>query len=171
MVSRYTIDQIPVEMQMMDDSARIWIFQSNRKLEDKDILLASEEIRHFLEQWTAHNRQLDAYGGVFYNRFIVIALDELNSSQASGCSIDSLTRYIQNVGDQLDVNVMDRENFYFYIKDEIVSITMSAMSKAYEEGIISEDSLVFNNLVKNKGEFFKKWLVPLKESWHWRFIK
>ena len=156
---------------MMADSARIWIFQSQRVLEDKDVLLASEEIRHFLTQWTAHNRQLDAYGGIFYHRFIVIALDELNSSHASGCSIDSLTRYVQNVGDQLDSNVMDREHFYFYLDNKVTGIKMSEMSKHYTDGIINSESLVFNNLVKSKGEFFSKWLVPLKDSWHWRFVK
>ncbi len=171
MVSNYTIDQIPVELEMMSDSSRVWIFQSETKLSEKDVFIASEQIRSFLEQWTAHNRQLNAHGAVFYNRFIVIVLDEEQSNNASGCSIDSLTRYIQNVGDQLDTNVMDRQHFYFLKGTEVEGVNMNELPQHYKMGKVTEESLVFNNLIKTKGELFSKWLVPIKSSWQWRFVE
>ncbi len=170
MVSSYTIQQIPVELEMMSDSARVWIFQSETELSDKDVFIASEQIRGFLEQWTAHNRQLVAHGAVFYNRFIVIVLDEEQSHNASGCSIDSLTRYIQNVGDQLDTNVMDRQHFYFLKETQVEGVNMNELPQHYQSGQVTEDSLVFNNLIKTKAELFSKWLVPIKDSWQWRFV-
>jgi hypothetical protein len=170
MVFSYTIQQVPVELQMMSDSARVWIFQSETELSNKDVFVATEQIRGFLEQWTAHNRQLDAHGAVFYNRFIVIVLDEEQSHNASGCSIDSLTRYIQNVGDQLDTNVMDRQNFFFLKNNQVVGVNMTDVPQHYKSGQVTEDSLVFNNLIKTKAELFSKWLVPIKDSWQWRFV-
>ena len=170
MVSSYTIQQIPVELEMMSDSARVWIFQSETELSDKDVFIASEQIRGFLEQWTAHNRHLAAHGAVFYNRFIVIVLDEEQSHNASGCSIDSLTRYIQNVGDQLDTNVMDRQHFYFLKGTQVEGVNMNELPQHYKVGKVTEDSLVFNNLIKTKAELFSKWLVPIKDSWQWRFV-
>ncbi len=170
MASSYTIEQIPVELQMMSDSARVWIFQSEAELRSKDVFIASEQIRGFLEQWTAHNRQLVAHGAVFYNRFIVIVLDEEQSHNASGCSIDSLTRYIQNVGDQLDTNVMDRQHFYFLKGGHVEGVNMNDLPQHFLAGKITEDSLVFNNLIKTKTELFSKWLVPIKSSWQWRFV-
>ena len=171
MVYSYSIDQIPIELQMMSDSARVWIFQSEKELSDKDVFVATEQVRSFLEQWTAHSRELDAHGAVFYNRFIVIVLDEEQSSQASGCSIDSLTRYIQNIGDQLDANVLDRQHFFFLINDKVVGIKMAELPVAMKNNRIGEHSLVFNNLIKTKKELFDKWLVPIKDSWHWRFTQ
>ncbi len=171
MVYSYSLDQIPIELQMMSDSARVWIFQSERELSDKDVFVATEQVRSFLDQWTAHNRELDAHGAVFYNRFIVIVLDEEQSSQASGCSIDSLTRYIQNVGDQLDANVLDRQHFYFLLDGKVVGLKMTELPDHLKSNTLKEDSLVFNNLIKTKKELFESWLVPIKDSWHWRFAQ
>ncbi len=170
MVYSYTLDNIPIEIEMMSESSRVWIFQSVRDLKEREILQANEYLRLFLQQWTAHNKTLSAYGGVFYNRFIAIFLDEENSNSASGCSIDALTRHVKNIGDQLDANIFDRENFLFLIENQVVSVNMNDLSDYKSKEIISEDSLVFNSLVKTKQEFFSSWLRPIKNSWHYRFM-
>lgn len=170
MVSNYTLNNIPIEIEMMSNSSRVWIFQAVRDLSPKEIMQTNEYLRLFLTEWTAHSQVLNAHGGVFYNRFISIFLDEENSNSASGCSIDSLTRHVQNIGDQLDVNVLDRENFLFLIDNKIKSINMKDLKIARENKEISDDSLVFNSLVKNKKEFFASWVKPIKDSWHYRFL-
>jgi hypothetical protein len=35
---------------------------------------------------------------------------------------------------------------------------------------VTENTLVFNNLVVNKAEFLSQWEVPAKDSWHARYF-
>jgi len=40
----------------------------------------------------------------------------------------------------------------------------------YKSGEINNETLVFDNLVKTKGDFDKHWVKPLGESWHKRMV-
>jgi hypothetical protein len=42
--------------------------------------------------------------------------------------------------------------------------------KMAKEKAVSGNTIVFNNLVNNVGEFKEFWEVPAKESWHNRFF-
>jgi len=35
---------------------------------------------------------------------------------------------------------------------------------------VSKNTIVFNNLVNNKGEYLSDWEVPASDSWHNRFL-
>lgn len=172
MVSNYTLQQIPIEIEMMSEDSRVWIFQMDRELSPKEVFQATEYLRVFSQEWTSHNNELRAFGTIFYNRFIVMVLDEQASNTASGCSIDSMTKHIQHLGAQLGVNVLDREQFYFMDESsqQLYSVHMHGLTEAFSHGMVNRDSLVFNNLIKSKKELFKDWLVPLHSSWQFRFV-
>ena len=40
----------------------------------------------------------------------------------------------------------------------------------YKNNLVSLNTVVFNNLVNTVGEYKLKWEVPVKESWHNRFM-
>ena len=39
-----------------------------------------------------------------------------------------------------------------------------------KDGVVSEHTIVFNNMVTTKGEWERSWEVPVKESWHSRYL-
>ena len=47
---------------------------------------------------------------------------------------------------------------------------MADFQKQLEEGVLNEETTVFNNLIETKGDFEKKWEVPVKESWHKQLV-
>ena len=124
----------------------------------------------FVDQWTAHNHQLNAFGQVFHNRFIVIILDEMNSSLASGCSIDSQVNFIRELGENLEVDFFDRLHFDFLLDGEVVSFHKDEVGQHLESGILQKSTLVFDHLIKTKAEFEKTWQKELSKSWHSRLI-
>jgi hypothetical protein len=167
----YSLKQVPIEVEMMSDDSRVWIFQMDRMITDKEVYQAAEYLRLFTQEWTSHNRDLKAFATTFYNRFIVIFLDEQASSQASGCSIDNMTHHIKHLGQLLEVSVTDRENFCFLNPGgDIHTVHMHAVTSAFSEGFIDRESLVFDNLIKSKSQFFSSWLKPFQNSWHYRFL-
>jgi len=162
---------IQQKLEGVSDAARIWIFQSSAALTEDQCLTIQKSLDLFLPQWTSHSRALLAQGAVLHDRFIVVALDEEASSGASGCSIDSMTHQIEAISRHLNINLQDRMTFYFK-KDEgdILGIQMHGLSDAYKSGVVDDETLVFDNLVRTKGALAQRWLVPLKESWHHRFV-
>lgn len=170
MAYKETISNVPDLLQEMSDNARLWIFQAEKPLNITEVELVQNHLDTFLVGWTSHNRALKASGIVVFDRFVIIALDESQSSQASGCSIDAMTHQIQAISASMSVNLLDRSTFYFLIENEIVGYPMNEVSSVYQDGLINARSLVFNNLIKNKGELTDKWIVPLEKSWHKRFV-
>ena len=172
---RDTIDMQAIEIRLTDkleqlpDSARVWIYQSTRPFSEMEITVLRSQINGFVSEWTAHSHQLAAAGDVLFERFIVLAVDE-NQAGASGCSIDKSVNFIKGIENQYVTQLFERMNFAF-LEDGDVSVASSAeFSRLYTEGVLSENTLVFDNLVQSIGAMKTQWIKPVKSSWHKRFV-
>lgn len=154
----------------LSDLSRVWIYQSDRAFTEKETEILNSQLQEFIQSWTSHNYQLKAYGQVYYHRFIVIFLDEEASANAGGCSIDKLVRFIEYIGQERKVELMNRQLFFFLKDDNVFSVAMQELGEWIKTGKLTKDDLVFDALVKNKGLWKSRWIVPLSESWHARFI-
>ena len=121
-------------------------------------------IEGFVEKWEAHKQSVKGFGGIFYKRFIVLMADE-SVAEVSGCSIDGSVRLIKEIEQAFDLNFFDRLKITYKITNQLVgSFALSQINDLWEKSSINEDTIVFNNLVQTKGEFEKKWEIPLKDS-------
>ena len=157
------------EFKNLPDDSRIWIYQSNRKLTDSEIESINIKTIDFLEQWTAHGKDLEAGFELKYNRFIVIGLNQENAS-ASGCSIDSSVYFIQTLEKEYQIDLMDKMNVTFYNGNFIAHKTLVDFRKMAKAKSVSKKTIVFNNLLNTKAEYLENWEVPAEESWHNRFL-
>ena len=85
------------------DSSRIWIFQSDIKIENNKIELIKNELEKFLIQWSSHGKELQCSYEIKYNLFIIIAVDS-NVNNATGCSVDTLTNFILKIQEDNNIN-------------------------------------------------------------------
>ena len=78
-----------VPFDTLPDSARIWVFASDRELSgaSADTLLAA--VDEFLAGWRAHGVPLSAAREWRDDRFLAVGVD-VTAENASGCSIDGL---------------------------------------------------------------------------------
>ena len=153
----------------LPDESRIWIYQSIRKLSDEEVEAISAKTEIFLEQWTAHGKDLDAGFEIKYNRFIVFGLNQENAS-ASGCSIDSSVYFIQSLEKEFGLDLLDKMNVTFYNGEFIAHKSLADFKKMAKARSVSKNTVVFNNLVITKGDYLENWEVPAKDSWHSRFL-
>jgi len=158
-----------VPFESLSDDARVWIYPSNRPFTEEETVLLSEKLSEFLTQWTAHGASLKAGFTLPYKRFIVIALDEI-AQAASGCSIDSSVHFIQSLEKSFDVQLLDKMNVSFKQGEFITYKSLTDFKQLVSKKSVSPETLVFNHLVLNKGEFLTQWEVPAKDSWHARFF-
>ncbi len=151
------------------DHSRVWIYQANRPFSEREQLVLTSQINGFVYEWAAHGRELLASGGVLFNQFIVLAVDERKTG-ASGCSIDKSVNFMKDLAAQYDVSLFDRLTFTFLVNGQVETAKSSDFKRLFTEGAIAQDTLVFDNLVNNVGDLRTAWLKPLASSWHKRFV-
>lgn len=159
-----------VPFQDLPANSRLWIYQSDRKFSEDELLKIQEALNSFLNDWTAHGASLNAGFEIKYDRFIVIGLDQ-SASAASGCSIDSQVRFIQQIEKEFEVVLLDKMNVTYIQNDRVHFKPLGDFKKMAKEGAVGKKTIVFNNLVNTKEEYLEFWEVPAIESWHSRFFK
>ncbi len=154
----------------LPDHSRVWIYQSDRPFEEKEQIVLQSQLNAFVQDWSAHGSALTAVGEVVANQFIILAVDE-KTAGASGCSIDKSVHFMQSLENQYVVHLFDRLNFTFLDAQNTVKMASSSdFKRLHTEGVLSDTTLVFDNLIKTVGELRTTWLKPLASSWHKRFV-
>jgi hypothetical protein len=155
-----------VDYNQLPDNSRVWVYQSNKAFSDADVVALRQKIQEFVDQWLSHNVQVQGWGDVKYNRFVVLAVDESHEAP-SGCSIDSSMALIKAIESEWGVNMLDRFNFAYKVDaDTVDSADKADFAKLYSSNKINLDTIVFNNLVATKADLESKWEVALGNSWH-----
>ena len=158
-----------VDFNSLPDSARVWIYQSDREFTEEEVITINQKAVEFINGWTRHGDALKGSFTIEYNQFIILGLDETFNS-ASGCSIDASVRFVKEVEQTLSVDLMNKMNISFKDGDNINIVKLPDFQKFAKEQKITSDTIVFNNMVNTKLEVKTKWEVPAKDSWHSRFL-
>ncbi|MBK6397681.1 MAG: ABC transporter ATPase [Bacteroidetes bacterium] len=149
----------------LSENSRIWIYQSDRELTSEEQSNLRSELEKFVSEWTAHNVALSGSFEVLHDRFIVIMIDESKTS-ASGCSIDKCFNFLKKMESQMNVNFMNRLLLAYKDQDAIKLLPKNKFEELLKAGQLTEETIVFNNLIEKKSELKTKWQIPVKESWH-----
>lgn len=155
-------DNLPLE-------SKIWIYQSNRKFSDEEFASIEVDLKKFIASWSAHGKSLEASFLLKYNRFLILAVNQ-EVQAATGCSIDESVGFIQKLEQDFQVDLLDKMNVTFKLGEHIAHKTLLEFKKMAKEKAVSENTIVFNNLVNSIEEFNDNWEVPAGESWHSRFF-
>lgn len=152
-------------LQAMPEQARVWIYQSDRVLEQAEVERINKYAQLFIDDWTSHGHKMNATINVLYNLFIVIALDE-QSAPASGCGIDKSVGFIRQLEREFSISLLDRMNIAYWDNEKIVTCRMPQFTHLLKQGAVTADTIVFNNLINNIAELKHNWQQPVKQSWH-----
>ena len=149
--------------------SRVWVFQSNRFLAAEEQDSIDAHLKSYIEQWSTHGAQMHASHLLLHYCFVVIAADEQKQA-ASGCSIDSFTALFKKFGEQYNLSFFDRFSVAHKSNSEVVVSALDDFKMLINEGLVTENTIVFNNLIALKEELLNKWELPLKESWQKRYL-
>jgi len=158
-----------VNFTQLPDSAKVWVYQSSREFSTIEIEELNDSLSAFLSDWTAHGQDLQVGFLLPYNRFIVLGVNQ-DIHAASGCSIDASVRFIKSLESFHDLSLLDNTLILFKQNESIQKMTLPEFKKTLSEGNFTGETIVFNNLVKTKGEFVSNWETTAQNSWHNRFL-
>lgn len=147
---------------------RVWVYQSNRFLTETEVEKLKINLSGFIEQWTAHGSALAGSFEILHNLFIVLRVNEQQAA-VTGCSIDKSTYFLKDLEKEFALNLFDRWSISYRDQDNVIKLaSKEEFTELIKNGIVEEQTVVFNNLVNNHEDFLNKWEVPLKNSWHAR---
>lgn len=158
-----------IPFENLPEESRIWIYQSSRKFSEDEIADIEKDLVDFITNWNAHGTSLEASFQIKYNRFIILAINQ-EVQQATGCSIDSSVGFIQKLEQKYSVDLLDKMNVAFKQGEFVTYKTLLEFKKLAKDKSVSENTIVFNNLVNTIEEFNECWEIPAAESWHSRFF-
>ncbi len=158
-----------IDFDTLPEESKIWIYQSNRKFSDAEFASIDTQLTAFLSQWQAHQIELETGYLLKYNRFIIIAVNQ-DVQAATGCAIDKSVHFIQSLEQQFGVDLLDKMNVTFKNGEHIAHKTLIDFKKMVKEKAVTENTIIFNNLVNNIQEFKESWEVAAIDSWHSRFF-
>ena len=147
-----------------NDNSKVWIYQSSRLFLISEAFEMEDMLKNFVAGWKSHGDEVKGYANLFFGQFIVLMADETQSG-VSGCSTDSSVHLIKDIEKKFNVDMFNRQNLAFIVKDKIQLLPLSQVNYAAENNFINGDTLYFNNTVLTKKELVEKWIVPVKTSW------
>ena len=154
----------------LSKNSRIWIYQANRKLTSGEQEKCLKRADDFLKEWAAHGNALKASAEIKNDFFLVIGTDE-SFNMASGCSIDTQVRFIQELGVSLGVDFFQRTDIAFLIDDKVELVALSKIKAEVESERISPETLFFDNTVQRKDQLPTDWCVEAGKTWLNRYFK
>ena len=121
-------------------------------------------LANFVANWKSHGDDVKGFANLFFGQFIILIADETATS-VGGCSTDSSVHLIKLIEEKFKVQLLDRQNLAFIVKDKIQVLPLNQVEYAVENNFIHAESLYFNNTILSKKELIEKWIIPVKDSW------
>jgi len=154
-------NNLPIDF---NDNSKVWIYQSSRLFSIQEAFEIEDLMSNFITNWKSHGAAVKGFANLFFGRFVLLMADETNVT-VGGCSTDSSVHLIKQIESTFKVNMFDRQQLAFYIKDKIEILPYSQLQYAYNNNFINNETLFFNNLVSTKKEVEDKWITPIYKSW------
>lgn len=158
-----------VEFNQLPAHTRFWIFTSNRLLTQQEFDDLNNELSLFIQKWTAHKQELNASFSVIDNAILVVGVDE-SQTGASGCSIDSMTKEITRLAQQMNIDWLNRFSIVIKSSDGIITTNANNLKDLFLAGKINEQTLVSNALLSNFDELQTNLYLPIKDTWMNRYL-
>ena len=145
-------------------NSRVWIYQSSRLFFISEALEIEEILNSFVDSWKSHGAPVKGYANLLFGQFVVLIADE-TTIQVGGCSADTSVHMIQDIEKRFKVDMFNRQNLAFVIKDKIQTLPLAQLKYGFENGFLHAGTPYFNNLVATKHELLNNWITPVKDSW------
>lgn len=144
----------------LPDSARVWVFASDRPLALDESAMLLREVDAFLDQWKAHGAPLRTAREWRDEQFLVVGVDP-TFEQASGCSIDGLFRSLQELGARLGTSLVSGGRVFY--RDESGATRLAPRPQL--RTLIGPDTPVFDTSLTSAGDYRSRFERPAAQSW------
>ncbi len=160
-----------VPFETLPDSARVWVFGSDRPISEEGTQTLMKAVEGFLSEWKAHGEPLTVGYEWRFGRLLVVGVDQ-RTAGASGCSIDGLFRVLQELGPTVGATLVGGGRVYYRDRNgEVQSAERSELTALAASGAISDDSVVFDTSLTDLGSLRSGFEKAARKSWAAKFFQ
>lgn len=160
-----------VPFDTLPEDARVWVFASDRPLDESASQTLLAEVDAFLAQWNAHGHALRCARDWRESRFLAVGVDQ-STAGASGCSIDGMFRTLQRLQPALGASLLPAGRVYW--RDDAGAIATAARARFVAlgaEGRVTPATHVFDTTVESAGAWRTAFERPARDTWHRTLVK
>jgi hypothetical protein len=153
-----------VPFESLPDNARVWVFASDQPLSGAaaDTLLAA--VDQFLAEWKAHGVPLRCSRDWRDDRFLAIAVD-VNTENASGCSIDGLFRTLQQIERSIGTRLVGGGRVFYRTPGGIETTSREQFVDRVKRGDVARETPVFDTSVTAASAWRTRFEQEAARSW------
>lgn len=129
-------------------TSKVWLFTSERALNDSEQVSVQLDIDSFCAQWDSHGAILKATGFVLFSRLLILVVDE-SFHPISGCSMDKSVVFIKMVESKYNISLFDRLLQSAYVNNDWHTESTTAWSEKLKSNEINSETVFVDTLVKN----------------------
>ena len=160
-----------VPFDSLPDSARIWVFGSDRPVTGPAAERLLGEVDRFLGEWRAHGAPLRCARLWADHRFLVVGVDQ-SDANASGCSIDGLFRALQGLEREIGARLVGGGRVYYRDQAGVAqSAARAELDDLVARGVIGPDTVVFDTSITDLGEWRARFEQPARKTWVGELMK
>lgn len=159
-----------VEFSSIPEDAKVWIYPSSRKFYPNEIEEVTQSVKDFVTKWKSKDEDFKASFKILYNRFIVIAADDVSTKLLSA-DIDASVSFILELQQIYNVELLDKMNVCFKQGEYVQYKDLKDFKKLLKNKAVTAKTIVFDNLITTKQDFDNFWEIPIEDSWYSRFLK
>ena len=151
----------------MPDEARLWIYATDRELENQEIVDIRAQMDDFIANWHSHGRKVTASYEILYNRFILIAANILDS-EISGCGIDASVHALEQIAGSASFAVLSGLHVLYRDNDgTIENATRPIFRQKVRERSITGETIVFDTSLTHLHQLRAgSFEMPAYSAWH-----
>ncbi len=148
----------------------IWIYTLSKELSKEQLTEFKAMCQSFVEDWKAHEVSLVASYELYQDRILIFKVDESNY-EASGCSLDSKTRFVKHLEHKFDIELLNRLLVgYIDEANKLHIVKHTQIPELLANQTIHPNTLVLNNSITFASELESNWKVPLSSTWLSKFL-
>ncbi len=159
-------------LEHLPDEARVWIYASNRELNDREENRVKEILDDFCRGWESHGRPVDSASEVLEGRFAVIA-GRIKDGDVSGCGIDKSVHALEKAASELALEWLPGLAVHYRDDRGVArSVSRQEFRRMVKTGIISGDTPVFDLSVDTVGQLRRgQFERRAGDAWHARVFR
>ena len=153
-----------VPIHTLPDSARVWVYTSEKLLSEQEKSIINLKFEHFLGSWQSHQLDVRSSFEIKESRFLIIAVDE-SYNGISGCGIDKSFHFVQELESEFGISLTNKTNVVFENQNSQIVLPFIQIKSAISSGIISSENQYFNTLVANLGDLRTNFKINVTDGW------
>ena len=148
----------------LSPASRIWIFQSDRVMNEQEEEQLSAQLKDFISGWKAHGVELLADAEILHSSVVVVGVDE-SKEPPSGCSIDKAFGVLKSFGGTHAIDFFNRLLVNISYCNSAKILTRDQVQQCLMGKELTSESLVFNSLAQTVGDLRSQTYLALGETW------